>query len=173
MSSVTRSALKALRPLDDDEADRARQAARAALTRQVGETDAVVHSVGLRVDKPQRGRTPARSVGVIVFDRRGGLVWEVVVDESGGVSVHDRPGYQPPFLPEEVAEARRVAAAAVDVGGEEDDSIGVLPFFPGSADGRRLVGLNYVGTTAEGVVGLATVVVDLTGGRVDRYERRG
>lgn len=172
MAEITRAARDVVRPLDDAEADRARALALATLAERVEGLKAVVHDVGLRIGKPARGKVPTRAVGVIVSDRRLGRVWDVVTTDGTDVEVNERPGYQPPFLDEEIDEARRIAEEGTDVG--RGDGVGVLPFFPGSPDGRRRVGLNYVRSRGDGsVVGTATVVVDLVAGRVDRYQGRG
>ena len=104
-----------------------------------------------------------------------GLVYDVMVDASGRViAIQERPGFQPPFLDSEVNEARAIAERNVDLGDALDGrTLTLLTFAPGGSQTDRRVGLHYVAAAETGpAVSIAIVEVNLTRGRLERFERK-
>jgi hypothetical protein len=176
MSELTERFEAAVRPLEQDEAERAMAAVLRAVRERYGDPRLVVHGAEVRVEKPRRGEAPERLVRVLVDDLTNHGVHEAGVDARGDiVAIELRRGLRLPYLPEETAAARRLA----DEHDEVRDFFGdaqpeVSAFAPGVErdDGHRRIGLHLLAADREPVRALR-VVVDLADGVIDSIEREG
>jgi hypothetical protein len=174
-SKETQRGLEAIRPLEQSEADGATKAAMSLLKERAGIDRLVPYGAEIHVEKPPRDQTPSRQVRVRLGATATGLVYDVMVDASGRViAIQERPGFQPPFLDSEVNEARAIAERNVDLGDALDGrTLTLLTFAPGGSQTDRRVGLHYVAAAQNGAaVSIAIVEVNLTRGRLERFERK-
>jgi hypothetical protein len=170
MKSYMSEATKALRPvigrLKQTEERSAVQAAKAHLAHDLSDRYRIV-GVGLRIDKPSRGKVPDRRIGVVVVDYANRRNVEVLVDTRGRVvNVVDLMGAQPPSTGEEIKEARLIAEQDSRVARHaKRKNVFVSEFAPPpTANRARRLGLRYavlekghlIGAVAHAIVDLST-----------------
>jgi hypothetical protein len=169
MKSVMSDATKALRPvigpLKQTEDRAAVQAAKAHLAKELSDRYRIV-GVGLRIDKPSRGKVPDRRIGVVVVDYGNRRNVEVFVDTRGKVvDVVDLMGAQPPSTGEEIKEARAIAEQDSRVARHaKRKNVFVSEFAPPSTtDHARRLGLRYAVLEKGRLTGaVAHAIVDLS-----------
>uniref|UniRef100_Q01TI6 Uncharacterized protein n=1 Tax=Solibacter usitatus (strain Ellin6076) TaxID=234267 RepID=Q01TI6_SOLUE len=169
MKSVMSEATKAIRPvigpLKQTEERTAVQAAKAHLAKELSDRYRIV-GVGLRIDKPARGKVPDRRIGVVVVDYGNRRNVEVLVDTRGKVvNVVDLMGAQPPSTDEEIKEARAIAEQDSPVARHaKRKNVFVSEFAPPSTtDHARRLGLRYAVLEKGRLTGaVAHAIVDLS-----------
>jgi hypothetical protein len=173
MSKLTLALGDVVRPITDKEERAATDAALKLLSNELSQRRRV-YGVELRIPKTEQTATPARYFSVVIGDYDKRRTLEVVVDSAGRlVSNTDLTGFQPPFVTDEVAEARKIAETQPIIAAFAKAPGGfVQAFGPHAEDApeRRLVGLRYGAMTSTGPRALAEVEVDLARQKLIRFE---
>src|SRR5712692_3008599 len=110
MSEATRALLPLLDPLSAAEEKRAVEAATQRLRQELSQRFRVVQTA-VRIPKPKDpGGKSRRTIAVLIVDYEKRKTLEVTTGQDGAVEqVEDLGGYQPPFVAEEMKEAREIA----------------------------------------------------------------
>lgn len=145
-SELTRKLARVVVPLKTKEEQAAIKAAKAHLAAELSDHYRIL-GADLRINKPSDpGKTPQRTVGVLVLDYGHRRNLEVIVDAKGKViHVVDLHGAQPAFAADEIEEARKIA--------EQDRGVARVAKMKGSfvsefgperaSDHARRIGLRY------------------------------
>ena len=173
MSELTKALRPVIGPMKQAEERAAVQAAKAHLGKELSDRYRIV-SVGLRIDKPSRGKVPDRRIGVIVVDYGNRRNVEVLVDTRGKVvNVVDLMGAQPPSTDEEIKEARAIAEQDSRVARHaKRKNVFVSEFAPPSTtDYARRFGLRYAVLEKGRLTGaVAHAIVDLSADSLIRFD---
>ena len=175
MSAATKALLKVISPLTLKEERNATSAAVKHLAGELSERYQVFPAE-LRIEKPSRSNAaPKRAIAVLIFDYEKRYAADVLVDPLGKlVQKTDLTGFQPPFLPKELREARQIAekdervARALRVRGAFASAFGPHPH---GEPGARLIGLRYATVDRkQNVRLLGEAVVDLSEQKLLNFE---
>lgn len=178
ISEATRALLPLLDPLSPADERRAVESAQQHLRKELSQRYRVFPPV-VRISKPRdlEGKS-RRTIAVLIVDYEKRKTLEVTVGTNGAVERVDNLGaYQPPFVAEEMKEAREIAERTGCLGPLlQRAGIFVQPFVPErrqEQDGRR-VGLRYRAPEEDGSISLLIeVVVNLADRRLIRFEEFG
>ena len=172
-SKLSQALADSIVPITDSEERAATDAALKHLSTELSQRRRV-YGVELRIPKTEQASAPPRQFTVIIADYDKRRTLEVVVDSAGTlVSKTDLSGFQPPIVSDEVAEARKIAETQPLIAALAKTKGGFIQAFgPHAEDAgdRRLVGLRYGATDANGPRALAEVEVDLSRQRLIRFE---
>ena len=173
MSELTKALRPVIGPLKQTEERAAVQAATAHLAKELSDRYRIV-GVGLRIEKPTRGKVPDRRIGVVVVDYGNKRNVEVLVDTRGKVvNVVDLMGAQPPSTHEEIKEARAIAEQDSRVARHaKRKNVFVSEFAPPFAtDYARRLGLRYAVLKKDRLTGaVAHAIVDLSARALSHFD---
>jgi hypothetical protein len=160
MSEDTAMMLEVIGPLSSEE----ERAADSAVHRRLeGQSQRYrIFGPELLIDKPpRRGEQAQRTIRAIVVDYENASNLEIVLNPSGEIMEAKAIVWQPPFSPEEVAEARQIAESDGRVAAVRDGpGLEVIPFGAEHVEHptARLVGLRYLAVDANRVLSVQAVV---------------
>jgi hypothetical protein len=178
MSEATRALLPLLDPLSAADEHRAIESAQHHLRDELSQRYRLFPPV-VRISKPKNpGDKSRRTIVVLIVDYERRKTLEVTVGNDGTVErIDDLGAYQPPFLLDEIKEAREIAERTGGFGPLlQRTGIFVQPFVPErpQAQGGRRVGLRYRAPEEDGSASvLLEAVVNLSDRRLTRFEEFG